>query len=132
MGIESRNRVQAGFSLSSMTDIVFLLLIFFIVVSTLVTTNSLEMLLPKKQTTAPKMQPPLVEVSITADNQLFIDNKQIGQAQAETALMAAMGGEVKNGIVLKSDPEATTEAVVLIMDIAQRNQFPIVLTSEKQ
>ena len=47
MQIRSRNKVDATFNMSSMTDIVFLLLIFFIVLSTFVTVHGLDIDLPK-------------------------------------------------------------------------------------
>ena len=115
-----------------MTDIVFLLLIFFIIVSTLVTTNSLNFIMPRKtQQTSGQVKPPNVKVSVTEDSQIFVDGSQVGPDLLESKLMAAMTSE-KNGIVLKTDPEASTEAVVLIMDIAQRNEFKIALTMEPQ
>ncbi len=115
-----------------MTDIVFLLLIFFIIVSTLVTTNSLNLLLPKKGKPTPGVKPPLVKVSVTSSNQVFVDNKQAGLAEIETILMSAMADGKKNGIVLNSDPEASTEAVVQVMDAAQRNDYKIVLTMKPE
>lgn len=118
--------------MSSMTDIVFLLLIFFIIVSTLVTTNSLNLLLPKKGKPAEGIKNPLVTVSVTESNQVFIDNKQVSLDAVEAQLMQAMGDGAKNGIVLNSDPEASTEAVVQVMDAAQRNDFKIVLTMKPQ
>jgi len=47
MNFRGRNKVNAQFNMSSMTDIVFLLLIFFMITSTLVTTSALDILLPK-------------------------------------------------------------------------------------
>ena len=47
MAIKQRNKINAAFSMSSMTDIVFLLLIFFLVTSTLINPNALKLLLPK-------------------------------------------------------------------------------------
>ena len=47
MALKHRTKVDPSFSMSSMTDIVFLLLIFFLVTSTLVNPNALKLLLPK-------------------------------------------------------------------------------------
>ena len=49
MGLRSRNKVNPNFSMSSMTDIVFLLLIFFMLTSTLVSPNALKLLLPNSK-----------------------------------------------------------------------------------
>ena len=48
MAIKRRTKVEPAFSMSSMTDIVFLLLIFFLVTSTLSNPNALRLLLPKR------------------------------------------------------------------------------------
>ena len=47
MAIRRTTKVDSSFSMSSMTDIVFLLLIFFLVTSTLINPNALKLLLPK-------------------------------------------------------------------------------------
>ena len=47
MALKRTSKVDASFSMSSMTDIVFLLLIFFLVTSTLINPNALKLLLPK-------------------------------------------------------------------------------------
>ena len=47
MAIKRSTKVISDISMSSMTDIVFLLLIFFLVTSTLVNPNALKLLLPK-------------------------------------------------------------------------------------
>ena len=46
MAIKQKTKIESTFSLSSMTDIVFLLLIFFLITSTLVNPNALKLLLP--------------------------------------------------------------------------------------
>ena len=47
MNIRGRNKVNAEFNMSSMTDIVFLLLIFFMIaVTTMTNTNALDLVLP--------------------------------------------------------------------------------------
>lgn len=132
MGIRSRNKVQVGFSVSSMTDIVFLLLIFFILVSTLVTTNSLNLILPQTGKPNDGIDPPIVKVVVTEEGQFFVDDKLVAANAIENTLISKMEGANMNGIVLKSDPEAPTEQVVSVMDIADKNEYKIVLTMEKQ
>ena len=53
MSIKRRTRIEPTFSMSSMTDIIFLLLIFFMITSTMVAPNAIKVLLPqsKKQST---------------------------------------------------------------------------------
>ena len=62
MALKRRHRIETSFSMSSMTDIIFLLLIFFMVTSTVVFSNAIKVLLPqsKKQTSAS----PLTRITI--------------------------------------------------------------------
>ena len=46
MGLKKRSKVSAEFSMSSLTDIIFLLLIFFMLTSSLVAPNALNLKLP--------------------------------------------------------------------------------------
>ena len=41
MALKRRNRVEASFSMSSMTDLIFLLLVFFVLVSTMSVPNDI-------------------------------------------------------------------------------------------
>ena len=47
MNLRGRNKVSPEFSMSSMTDIVFLLLIFFMLTSPVITPEALDLILPK-------------------------------------------------------------------------------------
>ena len=49
MNLRSKSKVSAEFSMSSMTDLVFLLLIFFMLTSSIVTTTALDVTLPKSK-----------------------------------------------------------------------------------
>ena len=74
MALKRRNSVNASFSMSSMTDIVFLLLIFFMVTSTLIAPNALKLLLPQSNNqTAAK---PITAISITQDLKYYINEKR--------------------------------------------------------
>ena len=74
MILKSHNKINPNFSMSSMTDIVFLLLIFFMLTSTLVTTNALEIILPSSSAQPLKKQS--VSVSITEDLRYFVNNEK--------------------------------------------------------
>ena len=49
MALKRRNRIEASFSMASMTDVIFLLLIFFMVTSTFVFPNAIKVLLPQSK-----------------------------------------------------------------------------------
>ena len=132
MALKNRNKVNATFSMSSMTDIVFLLLIFFMVTSTLVAPNALKLLLPQSnnQTSAK----PITTISITKDLQYYINDngrlRRVSFNQIEPFLQQRFG--VNNAdiyISLSTDKSVPVEEVVKIMNIARKNGYKMILAT---
>jgi biopolymer transport protein ExbD len=130
MAIRSRNKVSADFNMSSMTDLVFLLLIFFMLTSTLVTTNALDLVLPSSKATSVKKQ--TVSVSITKDLVHYIDQDQVDPAFVESLLKKRLDASEDKVVVLRVEKGVPIEHAVMVMDIAYRNQYKIVLATQSQ
>ena len=130
MALRSKNKVSAAFSMSSMTDIVFLLLIFFMLTSTLVTTNALDLVLPNS--TAQTVKKQRVSVSINEDLEYFIDKEVIELRYIETQLIDKLAGQDEQVVVLRVDKSVPLEYAVEVMDIAYRNKFKIVLATQQK
>lgn len=130
MGLSSRNKVSVSFSMSGMTDIVFLLLIFFMLTSTLVNQNALKLLLPKSsnQTQAS----PQVTVSITSDLSYYYEDKKIGLGQLETSLVKELKNRVEPTISINADKSVPIEYVVNVMNIAKRNKYKVILATSQE
>jgi len=128
MALKSRNKVSAVFSMSSMTDIVFLLLIFFMLTSTLVTTNALDLVLPNS--TAQTVKKQRVSVSINENLEYYIDKEQIELKYMESVLIDRLTGQEEKVVVLRVDKSVAIEHAVEVMDIAYRNKFKIVLATQ--
>ncbi|WP_297092307.1 biopolymer transporter ExbD [uncultured Draconibacterium sp.] len=132
MALKKRNKVNAAFSMSSMTDIVFLLLIFFMVTSTLIAPNALKLLLPQSSNqTAAK---PITTISITADLKYYIndDNKlqRVNFKEIEPFLKNKFGtGNDDIFISLHADQSVPVNEVVKIMNIARRNRYKMILAT---
>ena len=60
MELKRKNRVNAEFSMASMTDIIFLLLIFFMITSSAISQSAIEVKLPTADTSNPSVQDPSV------------------------------------------------------------------------
>ncbi len=127
MAIGSRNKVSVSFSMSSMTDIVFLLLIFFIIVSTMVSPNALKVLLPKSA--AKTTSPQTVSVSINTNLEYAVNGNIVAGEALESGIINAVGQAEKPGIVLHCDQSVALEHAVKVMDIANRNKFELVLAT---
>jgi len=128
MALKSRNKVSASFSMSSMTDIVFLLLIFFMVTSTLIAPNALKLLLPQSNSQAPSK--PQVTVSITKDFQYYIGETSVGSLNdLEYQLRVKLAKEEEPTLSLHVDKSVPMEEVVKVMNIAKDNKFRVILAT---
>ena len=125
MNIRGRNKITPEFSMSSMTDVVFLLLIFFMLASTLVTTNAIDIILPKASGKTENKQS--VSVSIKKDLTYYIDQKRVGESVLENELIAMLSNETTPTIVLRAEKSVPVDNVVKVMDIANRNKFKVIL-----
>lgn len=130
MALRSKNKVSAAFSMSSMTDIVFLLLIFFMLTSTLVTTNALDLVLPNS--TAQTVKKQRVSVSINENFEYFIDKEAVELNYIEAQLIDKLAGQDEKVVVLRVDKSVPIEYAVEVMDIAYRNKFKIVLATQQK
>lgn len=130
MALRSKNKVSAAFSMSSMTDIVFLLLIFFMLTSTLVTTNALDLVLPNS--TAQTVKKQRVSVSINENFEYFIDKESVELKYIEVQLIDKLAGKDEQVVVLRVDKSVPLEYAVEVMDIAYRNKFKIVLATQQK
>jgi len=125
MDIRGRNKVSPEFSMSSMTDIVFLLLIFFMLTSTLVTTDALDLVLPKAKGKTEHSQN--LSVSINKKLDYYINKKRVAKNNLETHLKAMLSKEKKPVIILRVAEGVPIENAVYVMDIANRNNYKVIL-----
>lgn len=129
MGLRSSHRVDAGFNMSSMTDLVFLLLIFFVILSTLVSPYALPVDLP---TSANKTKDKAkVSVRIDAEQHYSVNNNLIEPSQLEGVLQAEMAKNTSDqAIVLHVDQSVPTGVTVSVLDICKRNKWKIILATK--
>lgn len=127
MALRSRNKVSVQFSMSGMTDIVFLLLIFFMITSTLIAPNALKLLLPQsKHQTAAK---PITTVSITRDSHFYFETKRVSITQLEYELERRLKDEPEPTISLHVDENVPMKEVVKVMNIAKDNRYKLILAT---
>jgi biopolymer transport protein ExbD len=127
MALTSRNKVSPNFSMSGMTDIVFLLLIFFMITSTLIHPTALKLLLPQSshQTSAK----PLTTVSITRDLQYYIEDQLVEANDLEQILQQKIGNNPDIYISLHADKSIPLEYAVKVMNIAKNNNYKLILAT---
>lgn len=130
MSLRSRNKINVNFSMSSMTDIVFLLLIFFMLTSTLVSPNALKLLLP--QSSAKTLEKQTVSVSITPDFQYYVGNQRVDVANLESILREKLANETEPAVILHVDKSVPIEYAVKVMDVANRMKIKLVLATKPE
>ena len=136
MAIKRSTKVLSEFSMSSMTDIVFLLLIFFLVTSTLVNPNALKLLLPKS--TGQVNAKATVSVSIKdwgEDRYTYDingDEAPLTYEAVEDGLVELLQSEEDPTFSIYSDESVPIKEVVGIMNIAKRNHYKVILATQPE
>ncbi len=128
MELKRRSKVSAEFSMSSMTDIVFLLLIFFMLASTLVTSSALDLTLPSSDGTVINRKD--VVVNISPDERFSVENDIVSEAELERAIINKIVDPKEAVILLRADKSVSYEKIVLVMDIAYRNKLKMVAATD--
>jgi len=127
MAISNRNKINISFSSTGMTDVVFNLLIFFMLTSTLVHPTALKLLLPKGSTqTSAK---PQTTVSITADQRYFVEQQPVSITDLEAVLKEKLGSNPDTYISLHADKSVPFESVVMVLNIAQANNYKLIIAT---
>ena len=127
MALTQRNKINLNFSTVGMTDVVFNLLIFFMLTSTLVHPSALKLLLPKgsNQTSAK----PLTTVSVTSDLKYYVELQPVALEELEGVLKQKLGEKPDTYISLHADKSVPFENVVNVLNIAQKNNYKLIIAT---
>ncbi|MFO7621203.1 MAG: biopolymer transporter ExbD [Bacteroidales bacterium] len=127
MAISKRNRVSVSFSSTGMTDVVFNLLIFFMLTSTLVHPTALKLVLPKGSTQTSSK--PQTTVSITRDLKFYVEQQPVSIDELEAVLKQKLGANPDTYIALHVDRSVPFENAVMVMNIAQANNYRLIIAT---
>jgi biopolymer transport protein ExbD len=136
MAIKRNTKVLSDMSMSSMTDLVFLLLIFFLITSTLVNPNALKLLLPKS--TGQVSAKATVSVSIKDwGNDLYTyhlngDETPVQFSDLEDGLVSQLQSEEDPTFSIYSDETVPVREIVAVMNIAKRNHYKVILATQPE
>ena len=137
MAIKRTTRVDSGFSMSSMTDIVFLLLIFFLVTSTLINPNALKLLLPKSTGQVSAKATVSVSIKHWQDTDTFSyhingDETPIRFDRIEDELIDLLQTEEDTTFSISADETVPIKEVVAVMNIAKRNHYKVIMATSPE
>ena len=132
--LKRKTKTIETFSMSSMTDIIFLLLIFFMITSTMVTPNAIKVLLPQgsKQTSAK----PLARVIIDKELNFYSafgneDEMPIDPEAITDFLQECAAKEPEMCVALYADESVPYREIVKVLNIANENNFKMVLATRR-
>ncbi len=129
MGIKKRNKISAEFSMSSLTDIIFLLLIFFMLTSTLANTPPFQLPESDSKTVAPTS----VNVAIRNDGSFLLDNKDLSERALENALrqkIRTMDNQEGISITIVAEVGTPFDEVVKVMKIAGKLKVKAIIATQ--
>ena len=132
MGFKKKSKVSAEFSMSSLTDIIFLLLIFFMLTSSLVAPNALNLKLPGSSSSNVVSSSKLDDISISKSGKYRLNGKSVSLGSLERSLSSKTKGRSKKlDVTISPERGAPTESVVAVMDIAMQLNINGILALEK-
>ena len=131
MELKRKNRINAEFSMASMTDIIFLLLIFFMITSSAISQSAIEVKLPSADTTNPSVQDPSV-VTIKEDGKYFVNDKEIAKEQLENYLVTTLKDVEKPSFTIRADENTKHKDVVFVMGIAENHQYNLAIATTQE
>lgn len=134
MALKKQNKTDASFSMSSMTDIIFLLLLFFMIASTMSAPNDMKVNLPQSSNkTATKA--PMVKIGISEDGTYSIaDNgvepRVVTFDEIEPYLQVVQASDSSTYVALYADEFVPYREIVKILDIANENRLKLVIATK--
>ena len=137
MAIKRTTKVDSGFSMSSMTDIVFLLLIFFLVTSTLINPIALKLLLPKSTGQVSAKATVSVSIKHWQDKNRFTyhingDETPVRFDKIEEELIELLQTEEDPTFSIYADETVPIKEVVAVMNIAKRNHYKVIMATSPE
>ena len=132
--LKRKTKTIETFSMSSMTDIIFLLLIFFMITSTMVTPNAIKVLLPQgsQQTSAKPLARVIIDKQLNYysafgnDDEMPIDPENIADFLKQCATE-----EPEMYVALYADESVPYREIVRVLNVANENNFKMVLATRR-
>lgn len=139
MALKRPHSTLDTFSMSSMTDVIFLLLIFFMVTSTLIFPAAIDVNLPQSSEQTSKK--PLTEVYVDSLSQFYIvidrtdsiasnsTPRAVSREEMISVLTIIQEQDSTRGIALYADKKVEYGKIVEILDMAARRKMKMVLAT---
>lgn len=129
MRIKSKNKIQVSFSMSGMTDIVFLLLLFFMITSTMIAPNALKLLMPQEGQSS-GVADSVPEVLLEGNGIISIDGIKVTLDELGIILGRKLNGLSDPTFKLVTASGVNVKETVSVMNVAVNGNYKVVLIKE--
>lgn len=129
MALKKRSKAQAEFSMSSLTDIIFLLLVFFMLTATFVNVKKLDLPESNNKTVAPSS----LSVSIEKEGPFYVNGREVEpQAlRSEIQEVAARLGNAENTtITIIAEKGVPFSQVMKVLSVASDLRLKAILATQ--
>jgi len=118
MKFETTRKPLSVFSLSSLTDIVFLLLVFFLLTSQFVIQTGVKVKLPASKLNEQSIPTKLI-VSITEDQKIYVGSEETDMGSVAIKLEKLKEIMAENNLVIRADKTVDIDLVIQVIDAAK-------------
>jgi len=113
-------------NITPLIDVVFLLLIFFMVSTSFTRETQIELELPKATGEQLEVTPDVIEISIDAEGNFYVNKKKLINSQIGTlrkAILKLSDADTSLPLIISADAKAPYQSVVIAMDAAGQEGF---------
>ncbi len=134
MALKRRTKVEASFSMSSMTDIIFLLLIFFVISSTMSSPSDIKINLPQSGANTTS-KPVVARVSIDENGSYYVSKGgeqavPVSEDMLDSYITGLVAQDTSTYIALHADQNIPYKQVVKVLDIANQHKLKLVIATK--
>jgi biopolymer transport protein ExbD len=119
MQFKKKQQRKLNLDITPLVDVIFLLLIFFMISTTFLSYNEIKVKLPEAVTESKAMNTGPIEITITRENKIYVDNKIVQPADLLTDLKQKITNTEDKTAVIRADGQVQHQVVVQVMDTAK-------------
>jgi biopolymer transport protein ExbD len=117
--LNNQDEEESSVDITPMLDVVFIMLIFFIVTATFVKESGIDVDKPAAATAVVQEKASIL-VAIDADNNIWINRRQVDQRSVRSIIERLHAENPKGTVVIQADKESKNDTLVQVMDASRR------------
>lgn len=130
MNFSQRRRDEPMVDMTPLIDIIFQLVIFFMVSTTFVTEQGIEVDLPRSSSQTILRERNDVQVKVTADGGIYVDEEAVDWAELRQHLEATAKKGKGGMVIIKADQNVDYGRAVAVLDLARSLGLQLALATE--